>query len=393
MSGVRILLFLLPFLAAVVGAHLVVYVTAVRFFEISSRSAKLAVFFVPLFLTLSYIFANVLLSFGRNVAFEIYGTVAAYWLGFFIYLIMAVGLVWLFYLIACLVGRIPDMRVVCYAGLALAAGVTGYGIWNAYRPVIKRITVPVKNLPAQWRGATVVQLSDVHLGGVRGAGYARAVVERVNALEPRLILITGDLFDGMPGRMETLIEPLNGLKADHGVFFVTGNHEGYLGLKEPLAVLEKTHIRVLDNEVVDVDGLQIVGLSFPEHDGEGDPLSIEGDIDPARPSILMYHTPTDVLSSAKDRGSQQNRTYFSPDTTFDFAKSHSIDLQLSGHTHEGQLFPFTLLTHLIYSGYDYGLHRLGSFRIYTTSGTGTWGPPMRVGSDSEIVVITLVHSG
>jgi hypothetical protein len=162
-----------------------------------------------------------------------------------------------------------------------------------------------------------------------------------------------------------------------------------LGLKEPVAVIEESKVRLLDNEVTDVKGLQLVGLRFPEHDSDQDHCEIKGEIDPDRPSILMYHTPTDVTGSAANRGEQQNRTYLSPDTTFDFAQRHSIDLQLSGHTHQGQFFPFTLLTSWIYNGYDYGLHRIGSFTLYTTSGTGTWGPPIRLASQSEIVVITL----
>jgi predicted MPP superfamily phosphohydrolase len=389
MTVLRILLFVLPFLLGVLGAHFALYVTVVKFFHVTGTGPKLAVFLVPLFLTLGFFFANILLRIDRNWLFQGYGAASVVWLGLFINSLMGVGLIWLFFLVFKLSGRVPDMRIVCYAVLALAVLVTGYAIWNARRPVITRITVPMKNLPEQWRGKIVVQLSDVHLGVVRCAGYAREVVEQVNELKPSLVLITGDLFDGMSGRLHELIEPFNHIEAEHGVFFVTGNHEGYLGVDEPVAVIKKSRVRLLDNEVADIDGLQVVGLSFPEHDTGGGPLSIKGDIDPARPSILMYHTPSDVSGAAVDRGAQQNRTYFSPDTSFDFAIKHSIDLQLSGHTHQGQFFPFTLITHMIYGGYEYGLHRIGSFHIYTTSGTGTWGPPMRLASRSEIVAITL----
>jgi predicted MPP superfamily phosphohydrolase len=314
--------------------------------------------------------------------------VSVVWLGLFINLLMVVALVWLVYLVGRLAGHVPDMRIVCWAGLGLAVLISAYGMWNARHPVVTRVTVPVQDLPAQWQGATVVHLSDVHLGTIRGTGYARDVVERVNALEPDLVLITGDLLDGMGGDLEELVKPLDALEAKKGVFFVTGNHEGYLGLVEPLRAVGTTSFRILDNEVVDVDGLQLVGLSFPEHDREGE-LSIVGTIDQSKPSILMYHTPTEVQESASGRGEQQNRTYFSPDTSFTFVKKHGIDLQLSGHTHEGQFFPFTLVARLIYGPYNYGLHRVGDFHIYTTSGTGTWGPPMRLGSRSEIVALTL----
>jgi len=389
MALLRILLFVLPFLAGVLGGHYVLYVTVVKFFHVTGSVPKLAVFLVPLFLTLGFFFASILLGIDRNWLFQGYGAASVVWIGFFINALMGSGLIWLFFLVFKLSGRAPDMRVVCHAALALTVLVTGYSIWNARRPVVTRISVPMKNLPDHWRGKTVVQLSDVHLGVVRRAGYARKVVERVNELKPSLVVITGDLFDGMRGRLDELVEPFNRIEAEHGALFVTGNHEGYLGIDEPVAAIGKSSIRLLDNEVADIDGLQVVGLGFPERRAGRDPLSIKGGIDPARPSILLYHTPTDVSGTAVDRGAQQNRTYFSPDTSFDFARKHAIDLQLSGHTHHGQFFPFTLITHMIYGGYDYGLHKIGSFHIYITSGTGTWGPPMRLASRSEIVAITL----
>jgi hypothetical protein len=389
MGVLRIVLFVLPFLLGVLGAHYVLYLTVVKFFDLTHRGAKLGLLLGPLLLTLSFVFANLLLRLDRNVVFEGYGLVSVVWLGLFIQLVQAAGLVWLFYLIARLIGRVPDMRVVVLCGLGLAVAVTAYGAWNARRPQLTRIAVPLENLPDHWRGRTVVQLSDVHLGVVRGVGYARDLVARVNALQPALVLITGDLFDGMGGRFDELIAPFAELEAEHGTYFVTGNHEGYAGLERTVPVIERSSIRLLDDEVVDVAGLQLVGIGFPEHDGAADPQAVAAQIDPERPSILLYHTPTDVLGTPGDRGAQQNRTYFSPDTRFDFAQRHGIDLQLSGHTHQGQFFPFTLLTRWIYGGYDHGLHRSGDFHLYTSSGTGTWGPPLRLASRSEIVAVTL----
>jgi hypothetical protein len=383
----RLVLFILPFLLGILGAHYALYITVVKAFGIEHIGPKLAVYLVPLFLTLSFIFANILLHFTRNALTEAYGVISVVWLGFFINLLMAVGLVWLAYPAFRLAGRTPDLRILTYAGLGLAVILSAYSAWNARCPRVTSIQVPIHDLPEYWKGRTVVQLSDVHLGTVLRTSYARDLVERVNALKPDLVLITGDLFDGMDGRLVEYAEALDGLEATHGVYYVTGNHEGYLGLAEPLAALATTDFRILDNEVVDVKGLQLVGLSFPEHNRKD--FTLTGTIDPHKPSILMFHTPTDVLDSPSDRGAQQNRTYFSPDTSFTFAKKHSIDLQLSGHTHQGQFFPFTLVSRLIFGKYTYGLHRIGDFHIYTTSGSGTWGPPMRLGSRSEIVKITL----
>ena len=157
-------------------------------------------------------------------------------------------------------------------------------------------------------------------------------------------------------------------------------------------MIKTTDFKVLDNEVIDIEGLQIVGISFPEYQMKNDVrhlLTESGSYDPGKPSILLYHTPTNIEEHHTDRGSQQANTYWFPDTSMDLAKEVGIDLQLSGHTHRGQLFPFGLLTKLIYKGYDYGLHEDDGFQIYVSSGVGTWGPPMRIGAQPEIVVIRL----
>jgi predicted MPP superfamily phosphohydrolase len=222
--------------------------------------------------------------------------------------------------------------------------------------------------------------------------FLRGVIDDVNELNPDLIFITGDLFDGMGANLESFAAPLGELGRSREVFFVSGNHEGYLGLTEPLSIVERAGMRILDDEVVELDGLQIAGASFPEFallNKARSIASMGAAIDPSKPCILLYHTPTDVAESVSDRAEQQMSTYMSPDIDFSFAREFRVDLQLSGHTHEGQIFPFTYLTEWIFGGYHYGLHDVEEFLLYTTSGTGTWGPPLRTGSRSEIVVVTL----
>jgi predicted MPP superfamily phosphohydrolase len=260
-------------------------------------------------------------------------------------------------------------------------------------PVLKPVDITLEGLPGAWRGKTIVQLSDVHLGAIRGPGFLERIVAKIDSVRPEVILITGDLFDGVSGGdLSVFIPLLNRLEATRGVFFVTGNHEGYLGLKNPLAILSKTDIKVLENEVVDMDGIQIIGIPYPEHNQPNSALRLlseSGLYAPQKPGILMYHTPTSIGASHSSMESQQTGTYWRPDTDMTVAGSAGIDLQLSGHTHAGQFFPFTLLTGIIFSGYDYGLHREGGFQIYITSGAGTWGPPMRVACPPEIPVIRL----
>ena len=230
------------------------------------------------------------------------------------------------------------------------------------------------------------------MGAFQGAGFFSKIVERVNRLHPELILITGDLFDGMSSDLPAFIPLLDSLEAESGVFFVTGNHEGYLGLKEPLEVLGRTKIRVLNDEIADIRGLQIVGIPFPENGNDSKAVALltgGSSYDPNKPAVLMYHTPTNIAESQTGRANRHSNIYWSLDTNIILARKAGIDLQLSGHTHHGQLFPFGYLARKIYAGRDYGLYKDGTFQLYVSSGTGTWGPPLRTGSVSEIVAIEL----
>ena len=215
-----------------------------------------------------------------------------------------------------------------------------------------------------------MQLSDVHLGRILGADFLSRVVAKVNAQNPAMVLITGDLFDGADGNLEELVAPLNRLVAPQGIYFVTGNHETYLGVQRSCAALRNTPVRVLADECVVIDGLQVIGISYPERGhalGFAEKMAKLPGFDPALPSILLYHSPTQVAE----------------------AKAAGINLQLSGHVHQGQIFPLQFITRLMFGRYYHGLHTEGDYTLYTTSGAGVWGPTMRTGNHPEIVVIHL----
>ena len=150
------------------------------------------------------------------------------------------------------------------AAVGLTLLYSAYGVVNAYHPRIVNCTVRIKNLPPGWKGKTLVQLSDVHLGRILGADFLARIVAKVNAQNPAMVLITGDLFDGSDGNLEALVAPLNRLVAPQGIYFVTGNHETYLGVPRSLAALRATPVKVLSDERVVIDGLQVVGISYPE---------------------------------------------------------------------------------------------------------------------------------
>lgn len=369
-----------------------VYFTAVRVYEIDHPIAKRSLQIAVSMLMVSYFLSAFLLRLSINPLTEAFSWIASLWMGLWLHLLAVLVLFWLTIAITRKNTNASSVRTMFGVLLVLAVVTTAYGTARAFFVRVTRLDIELVDLPDQWKGKTLVQLSDVHLGSIRGMRFFRRVVEKVDELEPDLIFITGDLFDGMGANLQSFAEPLRELTKSRDVFFVSGNHEGYLGLTEPLSIVEEAGIRILDDEVVDLDGLQVAGAAFPEFSTLNKTRSVSrmGEaIDPSKPCILLYHTPTDVAESTSDRADQQTRTYLAPDVDFSFARKHRVDLQLSGHTHEGQIFPFTHLTRWIFRGYHYGLHEIDGFSIYITSGTGTWGPPLRTGSTSEIVAINL----
>lgn len=255
----------------------------------------------------------------------------------------------------------------------------GYGVFGSFLAVAvcglvnaaiirtTRYTVALRGLPAQWIGRTGVLVSDVHLGNIRSVGYSRRVAARVMALKPDVVFIAGDMFDGARVDLDACAGPWRAVTAPLGSFFVTGNHDEFSDSSKITDALRKVGIRVLDNEKVAVDGLQVVGI----HDGvAGDERQFRdvlarSQIDRNSASVLLNHQPSQ-LSIPQEAG---------------------ISLQLSGHTHKGQFWPWSLLVGRIFGAFAYGLNRLGTLQVITSSGVGTWGPPMRVSTRSEIVRI------
>jgi predicted MPP superfamily phosphohydrolase len=395
---VKLILFLSLVLTITFGAHIVLYRTLVNCFDIENWTLKSFLLFSLTFLALSFMASFFLLRWKENgltVGFYVF---AATWTGMLVNLLLAAGLTWLSIVTLRIAGYHPNARTIAAFWLIMAVLYSAYGVWNASQPRIKKMDVAIENLPDYWKNKVIVQLSDVHLGHIQGLRFLNRLVKKVNAVQPELVLITGDLFDGMDTDLSAFADPLDRIKARQGIFFVTGNHETYIGLSRVFSVLKKTNIRVLQNELVQINGLQILGISYPGIQELGDIKGLQkatSNFSKDSPCILMFHTPTNFLrNDQKDTSADRHfATYWFPDTSFDLPKQLGVDLQLSGHTHRGQIFPFGYLTNLIYRGFDYGRHRLGGFSIYITSGAGTWGPPMRTGNSPEIVVIRLTGSG
>ncbi len=267
-------------------------------------------------------------------------------------------------------------QVLAGGATTFAIALSGWGVWSAVRPVeVKRLTVRLKKLPEALRGLRLVQLTDMHVGPTIGRNFVEDIVSKVNKLDADIVAITGDLIDGSVEELGEAVRPLGRLRAKHGTYFVTGNHEYYSGADEWLAFLLEIGVRPLRNEHVEVGdngaSIHVAGVDdWTAHqfgNGHGSDMSraLEGR-DETKPVVLLAHQPVH----------------------FDQAKEHGVDLQISGHTHGGQIFPFGFLTRLV-QPFLSGLHRRGDSQIYVSSGTGYWGPPMRIAAPSEITLIEL----
>jgi hypothetical protein len=252
---------------------------------------------------------------------------------------------------------------------AAAAAVGLYALGAAYWVRVTRVTIRLPNLPAYWKGRTVALVSDIHLGNFRGPAFSRHVVARLMSLHPECILVGGDMFDGVKIDVDRAAGPWAALAAPSGVYFVGGNHDDYGGRTSYFGALRRVGMRILDNERVDIHGLQLVGVHDRETHSPGGFRSIleKARIDPSRASILLAHRPEN-LSVPEEAG---------------------ISLQLSGHTHRGQFWPWTLVARRVHRDFAYGLNQFGRMTVFTSSGVGTWGPPFRLGTRSEIVLIRL----
>ncbi|HTR53407.1 MAG TPA: metallophosphoesterase [Kofleriaceae bacterium] len=296
--------------------------------------------------------------------------IAYMWFGCAIYLMLAAALTH----VTCAVASVSP-RDATFVGVAATIAVLAYGLVQARRgPVVRRVRVPLAKLSASAEPYTIVQLTDIHIGWTLGADFAARVVERVNALAPDLIVLTGDLVDGGVGELAPHVEPLRQLHAKDGVYAVTGNHEYYWSADAWIAHLGSLGIRYLRNEHVAIRGaFQLAGVDdstsagFGNGHGEDVPRAVAG-CDRALPIVLLAHHPSSIAR----------------------ATAAGVDLQLSGHTHGGQMLPHGYLARLFEPRVS-GLARFGATWLYVSEGTGFWGPPLRVGTACEIAAIELVH--
>ncbi len=319
------------------------------------------------FLSVSFVAASLLAFRYTTIAVRVFYTISAAWLGFLTFLFFAGVFAWVIFGIARVAGLAIDFHrtVEWLFGAAVLAAL--YGLSNASWTRITRTTVRLANLPPAWRGRRAALISDLHLGHVRNGRFLRRMVAKILREEPDAIFIAGDLYDGTAIDAGRAAEPLSELVAPHGVYFVAGNHEQFGDDSKYLHAVASAGVRVLINEKVEVDGLQIVGVPYGSAARDAHLTSVlQGlRLDRDRASILLTHAPDHP----------------------EIAEAAGLSLQLSGHTHLGQFIPWSWMARRVYRQFVYGLSRIGKMQVFTSSGAGTWGPPLRLGSNSEIVVL------
>ena len=318
-------------------------------------------------LSISFLGASILAWRYTSKLVRAFYKVAAVWLGLSSFLFISAVLSWTVLGLAW-VARWPVQFHTIVTVLFAAASSTGmYGVFNASWTRITRTTVRLANLPEAWRGRKAALISDVHLGHVRNGHFLRRIVGHVLREKPDAIFIAGDLYDGTAIDANRAAEPLNKLTAPQGVYFVAGNHEQFGDDTKYLRAVEAAGVRVLTNEKVDAEGLQIIGVPYRHaaHNGHFASVLQTIGVDRSRASILLTHAPDHPQ----------------------VAEAAGVSLQLSGHTHVGQFIPWSWMARRIYRQFVYGLSQIGKMQVFTSSGAGTWGPPLRLGSNPEIVVL------
>ncbi|GLY25790.1 metallophosphoesterase [Micromonospora sp. NBRC 101691] len=276
----------------------------------------------------------------------------------------------------------PSRRLLLARGAAIfagltATGVTGYGIRTALGPPqLDRVQIPLAKLPRSMDGLRIATVSDIHLGPLRGRAHTERIVAAINRLDADLVAVVGDLVDGSVAELGEAAAPLRDLRSRFGSFFVTGNHEYYSGVEEWVQEVDRLGLRVLQNERLEIAArggvLDLAGVNDPS--GEGgtglaagpDYAAALADRDTSRPVVLLAHQPVAALEASK----------------FD------VDLQLSGHTHGGQIVPFNVAVRLEQPVVS-GLGEVDGTKVYVTNGAGFWGPPVRVGAEPQITLVEL----
>ncbi len=369
-SIIRVILFVSLNLVLFYFIHAFIFNTSFKYLEITDPILRNTIVYCFSGLSILFLVSIFLSHIYHNLIIKIGYYIGAVWLGilvnlFSLFLLNRMIITFAYWLNIALNSKLLHIVI-----LLLTLIIVIYGLFNAAHIIIKSINIQIKNLEEGWLGKKIVFISDVHLGAIYGDRFLSRLVNKINKLSPDIVIIGGDLFDGSKGNYKSFINRLNKIESKHGIYFIIGNHESYMNQKFLGSIFKELKFNILDNKYVNVNGLQIIGINLYISDKSSIIEGFNETVDKSVPLLLINHEPNNIA----------------------YAKNIGTDLMLSGHTHKGQFFPFTFFTSLIYKRYNYGLNKDGGFHSYTSSGVGSWGPPMRTLSRSEIVVINFSTS-
>jgi len=357
-------------------AHYYVYRRVVASLGIKGEQSGIILKYVFIFMMVSFPFSRLFVrTIGINPFTYTLDWLSSVWMGFIFYVFLFALIFQILLIIPTLLdfSFIPILRKVSiWMAIASGLAMTIAALYEA-RLMMKTtvLELPVKNLPPEREGFRIVQLSDTHVGVLVSEPVMKRTIDAVNSLDADLVVITGDLVDEDAAHLNGISKLLNTIKSRNGVYAVTGNHEFYSGVEEAIAWANKGNVTYIRNGKRTIAGfLDIYGVDDPTAAQFGEPRVLPEEFigleARTRPSILLYHQP---------RGMEK-------------AAEKGIDIILSGHTHNGQIWPVSLISRMIYP-HENGLYKIGETALYVSRGIGTWGPPMRLGSPPEVVLVKL----
>ena len=350
--------------------HFVIYRSFLTIFDITISkwiSFARTFFIVGAF---SFVTMMIVTQIWYSKIFSFLYEISAVWLGT-VYFLFIASVIFLIFCTLIPVFHIPTI-VVRITGLILllaGLGVSIYGVIHSYNLKVTEYTVKINNLPDEWNNKKIVMFADTHFGNIRNINFGEKLVEKINEQNPDLVLIAGDYYDGPHINDSEIANLMSNVHSQHGVVFAPGNHEEYGNSGEFSKSLTDAGVIVLSNKITTIDGLEIAGVDYATGSSKKllssvlDGMNLSENI----PKILIKHAPNNLsIVSLKN-----------------------FDLVVSGHVHQGQVWPGPFITKKIFKEFFYGFNYLNKTAVITTSGAGTWGPPQRVGTNGEIVIIHL----
>lgn len=359
------ILFFIVFIGILTAANIYLVRRFNWYFSIENTKILFIVF--PL-LTLLMFFGMMPLSNTTSSFGSLIYIISAIIMGVFLYLFLSV----LFVDFINLFVKITP-KTLGISALSITFLISLYGILNSWNVQLTQHEVAIKGLTKEVRA---MHLSDIHIGHFRGKNFLKKIVDKTNEQNVDVVFITGDLFDGRINLTKKELLPLTNLKTP--IYFIEGNHDRYTGISTIKQYLRETGVHVLENEIANLGELQIIGLNHMRADSKTFDMHAAGNhstiksvlekllVDKNKPTVLLHHSPDGIK----------------------YANQNGVDLYLAGHTHAGQLFPIKYIAKLIFA-FNKGWHEFNGTKIFVSQGTGTFGPPMRVGTKSEIALITL----